>query len=117
VERSRTRVGWVTPRPTVVVGGSWHIGPVVLGVAYLCAIPDQQIGRIIGYTVADQMLEELVVAALLMVFFTKTCQTRGIVFPSDRGSQFIAKSVDPECTSKIWARSDCWERRVVPITI
>ena len=46
---------------------------------------------------ADHMRDELVVAALRMAFFTRGCHTRGIVFHTDRGSQFTARNVVKQC--------------------
>jgi putative transposase len=67
------------------------------GVAYECAICGEYSGRIVGWAVADHMRDELVIMTLKMAYVTRARKTRGIVFHTDRCSQFISRTVRKQC--------------------
>lgn len=67
------------------------------GLAYKCSIRDEYSGRVVGWAVADHMREDLVIAALKMAHVTRAEHTTGIIFHTDRGSQFNSWKVRKQC--------------------
>ena len=59
----------------------------------------------LGYAVADHMHAELVVQALQRVSFTRQNYRTGIIFHTDRGSQFTSRSVVDQCNEMGLVRS------------
>ena len=68
------------------------------GIAYLCSVRDEHSGRVLGYSVADHMHKELVEQALTGAVFVRGFRCKGVIFHTDRGGQFSAKSVVELCT-------------------
>jgi transposase InsO family protein len=72
---------------------------------YLCAIRDEHSGRVLGFAVANHMRKELVEEALRRALFVRRFTCAGVIFHTDRGSQFTAKTVVDLCTANQILRS------------
>jgi putative transposase len=75
------------------------------GEAFLCAIRDEGSSRVLGFSVADHMRTEIVLAALDQSVLTRFGQAKGTVFHTDRGSQFSDRRVVELCESAGLVRS------------
>jgi len=62
------------------------------GFLYLASVIDVYSRRVIGWAIATHMRAELVCDALRMAIANRRGQVRGVVFHSDRGAQYGAKS-------------------------
>ena len=62
------------------------------GWVYLCTIMDLASRKIVGWSIESRMKEDLVVDALKMAIFQRR-PPRGIIFHSDRGSQYCSRQV------------------------
>ena len=67
------------------------------GPGYLCAIRDEHSGRVLGFSVAKHMRASLVEQALRDAIFTRGNAVAGVIFHSDRGAQFTARTVAELC--------------------
>jgi transposase InsO family protein len=70
------------------------------GWLYLATVLDLCSRRLLGYAMADAHDAALTEAALRMAVTTRTgqgCTTRGVVFHSDRGSEYSAETFDAAC--------------------
>jgi putative transposase len=54
---------------------------------YLCSIRDEHSKRVLGWSVADHMLTELVTDALAQAVAVRNGQVGGTIMHSDRGAQ------------------------------
>jgi putative transposase len=57
------------------------------GEMYLCAVRDEHSKRVLGWSVADHMLTELVTDALAQAVAVRAGQVGGTIMHSDRGTQ------------------------------
>src|SRR5260370_42154829 len=67
------------------------------GWAYLAAVIDGYSRKVVGWSVADHMREELVIGALRMAMANRRPGTGGVVFHSDRGSQDTGRAFRDAC--------------------
>ena len=74
-------------QPNEVWAGDITFIPVREGWLYLAVVMDLCSRRIIGWALADHLRADLVVAALRMALASRR-GTRGVIFHSDRGSQY-----------------------------
>jgi transposase InsO family protein len=75
-------VGWVSDITYIRTGQGW---------LYLATVLDLGSRRLVGYSMANHMRTELVSDALKMAVAVRGGNTRGIIFHSDRGSQYMSR--------------------------
>lgn len=78
-------------RPNEVWAGDITFIPTSGGWLYLAVVIDLCSRRIVGWALADHMRAELVIDALRQALRSR-CNTRGLIFHSDRGSQYGSRA-------------------------
>jgi transposase InsO family protein len=68
------------------------------GWAYLATVIDLHSRAVVGWAIADHMRTELVIAALDMAL-THRAPAAGVIFHSDRGSQYTSRTFAEYCTT------------------
>lgn len=81
---------WCGDITYIPVGSSW---------LYLSTVIDICSRRVVGWSIADHMRTELVTDAIEMAVRTRGGDVRGVVFHSDRGSQYTAATFADVCRS------------------
>jgi transposase InsO family protein len=84
------------------------------GDMYLCAIRDEHSKRVLGWSVADHMLTELVTDALAQAVAVRGGHVGGTIMHSDRGAQYTARAMAKACADAGMRRSMgatgiCWD--------
>ncbi|GAS92738.1 IS3 family transposase, partial [Mycolicibacterium brisbanense] len=84
------------------------------GDMYLCAIRDEHSKRVLGWSVADHMLTELVTDALARAVAVRGGDVAGTIMHSDRGTQFTAHAMAQACADaglrrSMGATGICWD--------
>ncbi|SOJ55246.1 hypothetical protein MSIMFB_02735 [Mycobacterium simulans] len=84
------------------------------GDMYLCALRDEHSKRVLGWSVADHMLTELVTDALAQAVAVRDGNVRGTIMHSDRGAQFTAQAMARACAEaglrrSMGATGICWD--------
>jgi putative transposase len=88
------------------------------GWCYLATVIELYSRRVIGWSVADHMRTELVASALEMAVATRGGRVEdGVIFHSDRGSQYTSADFGDLCTSlgvvqSMGATGVCWDNSV-----
>jgi transposase InsO family protein len=81
---------WCGDVTYIPVGSSW---------LFLATVIDICSRRVVGWSIADHMRTELVTDAIEMAVRTRGGDVHGVVFHSDRGSQYTAKAFGDVCRS------------------
>jgi transposase InsO family protein len=86
------------------------------GFAYLATVIDLASRRVVGWAVADHMRTELVEDALRMAFVQRR-PDRGVIFHTDRGSQYTSRdfarlAADNGCQLSVGMKGECWDNAV-----
>jgi putative transposase len=86
------------------------------GWLYLAAVQDAFSRRIVGWSMADHMRQELVIDALQMAVARRRPEP-GLIHHSDQGGQFVSLGFGQACAKAGIARSmgsrgDCWDNAV-----
>lgn len=86
------------------------------GWAYLATVIDLSTRRVVGWALADHMRTELVQDALRMAF-TQRRPPAGLIFHSDRGSQytsgdFAALALNNKVRLSVGRKGECWDNAV-----
>lgn len=87
------------------------------GWMYLAVIIDLFSRRVVGWSMADHMRVELVLTALEAALGKRAPSTKGLMFHSDRGSQYAAKAYrgalkSAGIESSMSRRGNCWDNAV-----
>jgi len=75
------------------------------GWLFLATVIDLYSRRVIGWAVAEHVRAELVVNALKMAVATRGCHVNGVIFHSDRGSQYTSDEFARFCAGNGVTRS------------
>lgn len=83
---------------------------------YLCVVIDLFSRKVVGWSIADHMETSLVQSALMMAIRRRR-PGRGVVFHSDRGSQYASHAFRKDLTEGGFVQSmsrsgDCWDNAV-----
>lgn len=86
------------------------------GWAYLATVIDLATRRVVGWALADHMRTELVENALSMAFIQRD-PPAGLIFHSDRGSQytsgdFAALAAEHQVVLSVGRKGECWDNAV-----
>jgi len=81
---------------------------------YLCAVRDEHSKRVLGWSVADHMLTELVTDALAKAVAVRGGNVGGTIMHSDRGTQYTARAMVQACVDaglrrSMGATGICWD--------
>ena len=84
------------------------------GDMFLCAVRDEHSKRVLGWSVADHMLTELVTDALAQAVAVRDGNVGGTIMHSDRGCQFTARAMAQACAEaglrrSMGATGICWD--------
>ena len=84
------------------------------GDMYLCAVRDEHSKRVLGWSVADHMLTELVTDALAQAVAVRGGHVGGTIMHSDRGTQYTARAMAQACADaglrrSMGATGICWD--------
>lgn len=87
------------------------------GWAYLAVVMDLYSRRIIGWQVSKRMTQDIVIRALKMAI-TFRCPSSGLIFHSDRGSQYTSKAFKRllesyDIQQSMSGAGACWDNAVV----
>lgn len=104
----RPDVAWVSDITYIPTGAGW---------LYLATVLDLGSRRLLGYSMATHMRTELVTDALDMAVATRGGGTEGIIFHSDRGSQYMSHEfaraiAGYEMVQSVGQTGVCWENAV-----
>jgi transposase InsO family protein len=108
------RIFTVATRNQVWVGDVTYI-PTAEGWLFLAVVLDLFSRRIVGWSLREQMTSELVIDALRMAWFLRCPDNKaGLIFHSDRGSQYASHEftkVLKECgiTPSMSRKGNCWD--------
>jgi putative transposase len=89
----------------------------VEGWLYLAVIVDLFSRKVVGWSIADHMRTELVLDALKAALGSRVPDTEGLLFHSDRGSQYAAGDYRnalelANITASMSRRANCWDNAV-----
>ena len=79
------------------------------GDMYLCAVRDEHSKRVLGWSVADHMLTELVTDALAQAVAVRGGHVGGTIMHSDRGTQYTGACADAGLRRSMGATGICWD--------
>jgi transposase InsO family protein len=84
------------------------------GFVFLATVIDLYSGRLVGWSIAEHMRADLVRDALAAAVATRGGQVAGVIFHSDRGSQYTSSMVAEYCRDQqirrsMGRRGVCWD--------
>ena len=104
----RPDVAWVSDITYIPTGQGW---------LYLATVLDLGSRRLLGYSMATHMRTSLITDALDMAAGVRSGLTAGIIFHSDRGSQYLSREfaqaiTDRQMVQSVGRTGICWDNSV-----